>query len=651
MSNYTPKQIAELEAEIRYHLRLYHDLSTPAISDQKYDLLIDKLKEMAPDSPVLNERSQDKYGDEEPHLFPMGSLSKVKTVEEIFARFAGKKVIVSPKIDGASVALRYVGGRLALGLSRGRTETQKGKIITPNVSKIAGVPLALNSDSLPTKCEIRGEAYICKDSFYGIMDQRGYEEMPDGYANPRNLASSSLTCQDPNVVSSHKVRFLACKMVEENQDSVGFVDSQDFAQLSEYGFETPSHAIMVIDNLEKLKEIINEWDSRRAGLPYETDGIVIRLADSKEYNLLGFTGVCPRGAIAYKFEAEKKSSVVLSIERNATRTGRIVPVLNIQPTDICGSVVSRITLNNEQWLRDKDVAVGDTIEFEKANEIIPRLVRVLNRSASRVVSQTPTKCPSCGGAVSEKGKGGDIECLNDECPAKFIKHIRRILEVVEVKGLDEVSLEKMDDAGLLPELWSVFDLTEDALVKVGFGKKESENIVGSLKGISVKATHILACAGVEGWGKRMFTLLKGSPIFTDDKLLAGDFKYEELVGVAGVGPSKAKALSEAFSKDGYGKKFLFELLKRVKPIKEDEAMSKKTGGKLAGKSFLITGTLSQPRKYFEELIVENQGKLASGVSKNLNFLIAGEECGSKLSKAQALEIPVLSEKELLAMIG
>ena len=658
MSKPTAKQVSELEAKIRFHQRLYYDLNEPEISDTEFDLLWDQLKNADPHSPVLNERSQDKYGDEMPHSFPMGSLTKVKTVEEIFAKFKGKRVVISPKIDGASAALRYREDRLIVGLSRGRTETQRGRIITPNIAKINGIPLSLPSDEHMKECEVRGEAYIRKDSFFGKMDQPGYDGMSEGYANPRNLASSSLTCKDPNIASSHEVRFLACKMVQAN--GTGFVDSQDFDFLAQCGFEVPVHTVMVLDDLDELRQVVAEWDNRRAGLPYETDGIVIRLADAKEYNSLGFSGVCPNGAVAYKY-SNKSSAVttIRSIEWSISRLGFACPVAHFDPVQVGGVEISKCTLNNPTWMKEKygDISIGAKVRVDRQNDVIPGIVDVIEFGSGD--TSQPIQCPSCGAKLeydetSDGGEGAKLRCPNKiSCKAQLLDSVLNLLRKLDVKGISDAIILKLFDGGLIEQVWDVLDLTQDELVNAGFGKRQSEIIFNSVSHIETKPVNILAAVGVECWSRRMVKHLidNSNGTFTVDRLLAGDFPYDELVIVRGIGPAKAKLLADAFAPGARGTIFLSELLKRVRVTKPDGDITKIVGGKLATLSFCLSGSMPRGKKQIEADILAAGGTVKDSVGKGLSYLVSGDGSGSKTEKALKLGIPILSEDKLYSMIG
>jgi DNA ligase (NAD+) len=579
----------------------------------------------------------------------MGSLEKCKTINEIHKRLgvvgpkADGKGTISAKLDGASLSLHYENGRFVRAVTRGKTETGKGKVVTANALMIPSIPKTILSKD---HVEVRGECIILLSDWTTIADK---------YSNPRNAASGGISCQNPKETSDRKITFVACKVIVH--DSSGILrDTQPFDQLKEWGFVVPKHIEVDLYDIKALAKAIEDWLATRSEIPYWNDGIVIRIKNDEVYNELGMKSVCPNGAVAYKFENETAESTIRDIVWETGRLGFVTPVALFDMVNLGGAEISRCTLNNPTWMKEHgNPSIGAKVVVAKMNDIIPNIVKVVEVGSGK--TNQPTECPSCGTALAfadvKDGEGAKLQCTNRNCKAKLLGTVLNMLRKFEVKGTSDSTLDKMFDAKLIQNPWDIFDLTVEQLVGIGFGRVESSNIISSLKGIEAKASHIVAACGIESWGRRMFDLLlaNGKPTFTNDKLLAGDFKYDELVVVKGIGPSKARILADAFAEGEYGRRFLSELLKRVKPTKEDSNMTKEVGGKLAGKSFLITGTLSQPRKYFEALIVENQGKLASGVSKNLNFLVAGAEAGSKLSKAQAIGVPVIDEQELLRMIG
>ena len=639
----SPAEIANLEAEIRHHLLLYHDLHTPVISDQAFDKLIEKLQGLAPQSPVLSERSQ--YDGDFKHDVPMGSLAKVKTVEDLYRKFAGKTVTITPKVDGAGLMNRYHDRRLLVSATRGKSETQKGKNVTAIISAIPSIPKVVDFDG---DFEVRGEAVILKKDWELLKASN-----PE-LSNARNAASGGINSRNIEDVRGRRLTYIAYKVVFGDVDGKALhATTLDF--LSRSGFTTPDYEVTTIRSVKEAQEIVDRWAEIRKGLPYETDGIVIRVNNEKEFSDAGLTSNCWNGGAAFKYENEGAETTIVDISWEPSRIGFITPVAHFDTIELGGSKFEKCTLNNPTWMAENgNPTIGSRVIVERMNDVIPNIVSVLTSGTGN--TKQPKNCPCCGStlafAETNDGEGAKLKCSNEDCGAKAIKHVRRVLEVLEVKGMDETTIEKMGNAGLLPKVWSVFDLTQESLVKAGFGKKESQNIVASVSGLSAKPESLIAACGIEGWGRRMVCHLieNSNETFTEDRLLAGDFPYEELVEVKGVGPAKAKLLSEAFAPSARGSVFLSELLKRVKPVKAEAKPAGAPGGKLAGKSYLITGTLSQPRKHFEGLVVTNGGRLASGVSKNLDGLIVGTDSGGKLAKAQALGIRILSEEEFLDMV-
>ena len=632
-------EIAELEAKIRLWNRAYYDLNEPLVSDGEYDKAFDLLKSVAQDSPVLNERSQS-FDVDFQHKVPMGSLSKCKTVAELYKKFKGKVVTITPKIDGASNANHYNNKRLTFSVTRGRTETGKGKVVTANADEIPSIPKHIEYDG---KLEVRGEIVIKSSDWTKIQDQ---------FSNARSAASGGLRCKSPAETKARLLSYICYKTVID--EPVG-THEETLEMLKGLGFIIPVYDVVKVTSEEVLQKVVDEWAIKRKTLDYVTDGIVIRLNDENEYMKAGMTGACWNGGSAFKYENEGAETTIRDISWEPSRIGFITPVAHFDVVDLGGTKTEKCTLNNPTWMAENgNPTIGSRVIVERMNDVIPNIVSVLTSGTGN--TKQPKNCPCCGStlafAETNDGEGAKLKCSNEDCGAKAIKHVRRVLEVLEVKGMDETTIEKMGNAGLLPKVWSVFDLTQESLVKAGFGKKESQNIVASVSGLSAKPESLIAACGIEGWGRRMVCHLieNSNETFTEDRLLAGDFPYEELVEVKGVGPAKAKLLSEAFAPSARGSVFLSELLKRVKPVKAEAKPAGAPGGKLAGKSYLITGTLSQPRKHFEGLVVTNGGRLASGVSKNLDGLIVGTDSGGKLAKAQALGIRILSEEEFLDMV-
>lgn len=629
-------RIAELEKLIREHNEKYYDLDAPVIEDPEYDTLKAELESLCPDSPVLNDVGNPTFGEKHEHSVVMGSLSKCHSASEILQKFSGLEIVLMPKIDGLSMATIFSDGHMILAATRG--DGHIGEVVTPNASVITNMPSRIGNEDL---LEFRGEAYISKSDFYGIMDQPGYAGKENGLANPRNGAAGSLRQKDSSVTRERKIRFVAYEIVGAKDHHSNKLDI-----LKSFGFEVPPYRVIICNSEEVIQEAIDELKEMDTVLPYETDGIVVRINDQGFFESLGYSGKCPKGALAYKFESVKKHSKVLDIEWTTSRTGRICPVAIIEPTRISGSLVSRITLNNLAWIENIDVAIGDEILFEKANEIIPRLVSVLKRAGGigRDIN-LPLCCSSCGQDIdrpraSDGSQGIDICCMNDSCPAQFKASVLHILEKLDIKGIAESTIDKVVEAGLVKHPYEILDLKESSLKAIGFGERQSEVICKAIKTPEASKAHILACLGIDGWGRRMFETL--SKQISLDDVISNSVSIETLAATPGVGLIRAKALTEGLSIKA---SLLKGLVERIAVKKEAPR-----GTSLAGMSFCITGTLSKGRKEIQDDIIKAGGDVKGSVSAKLNYLVAGEDAGSKLDKATSLGVKILSEEELYGMI-
>ncbi len=637
MTSEITQEIVDLESKIRLYNHQYYDLHSPTVSDADYDAYYERLARIAPNSPVLLEKSQS-FDQDFLHTVPMGSLSKCKTVHELYEKFKGKQVTITPKLDGASLTNHYNLGRLAVSVTRGRTETQKGKVVTANVETIPSIPPTIGFES---HIEIRGEAVIKTSDWTTIAHM---------FSNPRNAASGGLQCQDPNDTKNRKLTFFAYKVLKADpfhthEETLKFLDAN--------GFTIPPYEVVDVTSEEILQKVIDQWGEFRKTLDYVTDGIVIRINDEQEYEAMGITSNCWNGGAAYKYETEKAETEIIDIPWETGRLGYVTPVAVFNPVNLGGATVTRCTLNNPTWMVEHgSPTIGSIIIVEKCGDVIPGLQMVLTPGSGN--TKQPTKCPSCGTDLifetNSKGEQGvKLRCPNSKgCPSQFRDNVLNALRKLEIKGLAESTLDKIIDAGLVKEPWEIFDLDLYKLICAGFGKRQSEIIQEALNDIGAKPSHILAAMGLEGWGRRMFEKLQESPAFTDDRLMKGDFPYDELCTVEGIGPSRARILADAFLPGAYGHTFLCEMLKRVSVVKQVQASA--TFTKATGKSFLITGTLSKGRSLIESDIVAAGGRIASGVSKKLDYLVVGTEAGGKLDKAQALGIKIISEDELKVLL-
>lgn len=633
-------KIEELESKIRHHNRKYYDEDSPEISDVEYDKLKKELQNLCPDSSVFDEIGNATFGQKVQHSSIVPSLPKCHSAEEIMAKFKGKRVVFMPKIDGLSLTLRYSGGNLICAATRG--DGFVGENVTANV--LAGIKTVPRNVTYKGDLEVRGEVYINPKDFYGNMDQPGYAGLKDGFANPRNAAAGSVRQKNPMETAGRNLKFvgykvLGVKEVTTQVEAMEFLKSQGF-QMCLYG------EVDMVCKVEVIQGIIDRHKLEASHFPYETDGIVIVLDSYTEYADAGIAGKYPKGGLAFKFETEKAKALVTGVEWTTSRTGRVVPVANIEPTEICGSVVSRLTLNNFEWYSQNQFDVGDTILFEKANEIIPKLVKVLDTKGN--MAAVPTECPSCGTILERDGV--DLVCNGESCPAQFLKLVRHILVKLDIKGIADSTIAALEEKGFLKEPWDIFKISEDKLVAAGFGKSESKNWVKAVTGITAEPKQVLACMGIPSWGERMFDMMFSQAGQDPKKWIVAILDGDEesvcswMLACKGVGQAKHDMFKNGM---GRGKEILSHILEHV----DIEYKEKPTGGSLGGKSFCITGTLSKSRGQIQDDISNAGGTVKSSVAKGLDYLVAGEDCGSKLDKAGKLGVKVISEQELYGMIG
>jgi len=647
--------VASLESQLRHHNRLYYDMSEPEISDDDYDVIFERLQDLEPDSPVLNERAQDSFDDDFKHVIPMGSQAKIKTADDLYERFKGHKVTCTPKLDGAGLAVHYDNGRLVMAVTRGRTETGKGKIVTPVAQVIDGIP-----SSVPETCsfEVRGEVIIMNDDFYGIMDQPGYDGRPDGYANPRNAASGALNARNPEDAQGRKLRFIPYKVLSTDLD-VSFHAKQMYS-LDRCGFMTLPFVRPLVDSIDAINAMIEKGSGWRGDLRggadmliYNIDGIVIRIDDEDIYTSKGMSGVCPNGSAAYKYQAVRSVTTLTDIEWETGRTGNVHPTGILDPVDVDGSTIGRVTLNNPTWMKQfPGLGVGATVEIEKGGDIIPNLVSVV---APGKGTKQPVECPSCGSVLgfelNSKGEPGvRLTCFDPaSCPAQKHKAIKNMLTKLEIKGIASASIAKMEASGKLEHPTDIFDFDEHDFIGMGFGPGETRKMVDALSGVHAPVENVLAAIGLPMWGRRMFAkLMNNSDAYDAERLATLDFNYDEMVMIDAVGEAKAAALFRAFLNPlTSASQFFLELTQKVTIDFPKES----TDQPLTDKSFCLSGSMSRGKKNIEMDIAAAGGATKSGISKKLDYLVAGEGSGSKSRKAIELEIPILTETELYEMLG
>lgn len=656
------QQIAELRETIRNHDRKYYVEAAPEISDLEYDRLVEQLKALeaahpeliTPDSPTQRVGEQPVAGlSQVEHRVPMLSIENTYSLPEVreFAARASKKLagetiewVVELKVDGVAVALVYEDGLLARGVTRGNGRV--GDDVTHNIRTIGDVPLRLDTESPPPLLEVRGEVYMTNSDLVRLnQDQARRDEPP--FANSRNVTAGSIRLLDPRLCAKRRLRFFC--------HGVGYVkgveakNHTDFlAALRSYGLPTTPLAECfgsidaAMEHCESLIERLHELD-------FEIDGLVLKVNDFRQRERLGATTKSPRWVVAYKFEKYEATTRLKDIHVQVGKTGAITPVADLEPVELAGTVVSRASLHNADEIERKDVRIGDVVVVEKAGKIIPHIVRVEKhlREGHPRQFHFPESCPECGAALVKDEGGVYIRCPNPKCPAQLKERLRYFAgrNAMDIEGLGDKLVDQLVNDGLVKSYGDLYRLSPEALLNLErMGRKSSEKL---LEGIAASKgrglARLLNALAIRHVGVRLSTVLADHFGSMDALIGASE---EELSEVNEVGEIIAKSVYHYLHGE-YGAATIREL-KELGLGMQAPRLPKPPGaeGKLAGKTLVITGTLSKyTRDEIKELIARHGGRPASSVSKNTDYVIAGEKAGSKLEKAQALGVPVLSEAE------
>jgi len=656
------KRVKELKELLQDANKAYYNDAQPFMADKEFD---EKLKELEtlenefdlkdPNSPTQ------RVGGETSSIFksvkhpvPLLSLDNTYNEEELndfdnrvqkILEHKNYEYLVELKFDGASLRLRYENGVLVLGATRG--DGQKGYDITKNVRTIRNIPLKLKGN-YPDVIEIRGEAFIEKEAF-ARLNQRREEEGLSAFANPRNSTAGSLKMQDPKAVSQRPLRFFAFDLLfEEEKSSVTQWEKNQL--MKEFGLPVNDYP-KVCTTIDEVHKIIKEWDNLRHELPYETDGVVIKINQSQLRNQLGSTSKFPRWAIAYKFEAEQSTTVVNEITLQVGRLGTITPVAELEPVLLAGTTVKRASLHNEDEIHRKDIRIGDTVLVEKAGEIIPQVISVVNtdRKQRGPEFEFPKTCPACSSNLIKYEGEVAWRCVNPECPPQVRIKIEHFAarDALDIEGLGESVVDQLVSEKLISNYADLYDLSVSQIILLErMAEKSAHNLI---KGISSSKEQpfekVLYALGIRFVGKTVARDLTDA--FKNLSNLRSATE-EELLAVDSIGPRIAESVIEYFQNET-NIKIINRLISAGLQfeIEEKELESRI----LEDKKFVLTGTLpSLSRNEAKELIEKNGGKTSSSVSKNTDFVLAGDSAGSKLTKAQKLGIKVLNENDFLSMI-
>ncbi len=660
------KVIEELRKQINYHNYRYYVLDSPEISDEQYDELMRQLIKLeekfpdlvTPDSPTQRVGAPPAEGFlPVKHLEKMFSLADAFDLGELRAFFErvrkllpGQKVdyVCELKIDGTAVAIVYREGRYWRAATRGDGEV--GEDITPNVKTIKSVPLVLRGEIIPAVLEVRGEAYLTKEQFLKVNEERAESGEPL-FANPRNSAAGSLRQLDPKITARRKLDFFA--------HGIGKIEGVEFEShwevlqyLNQAGFKITPFASLFTSEAE-VEAFCLEWEKKRHSLPFEIDGVVVKVNSLVQQKLLGFTAKSPRWAIAYKFPAEQQVTRLLDIEVSVGRTGALTPVAVLQPVRVAGSTISRATLHNEDEIKRKDIRIGDWVVVQKAGDVIPEIVAPVpsRRTGKEKFFQMPKVCPVCGSEVIRSEGEAVARCTGGiYCPAQVFEHIlhwgRR--GSMDIDGLGPEVVKDLLERGLVKNVASLYKLTKEDLLQVEhFQEKSANNLYNAIQASKNRPlSRLLFALGIRHVGAHLATVLAKNFRSIENLKKAS---YEELISIPEVGPKVAESVL-AFFRQPHNLEVIEELKKAGLKMEEEEEEKKET--RLSGLSFVFTGGLkSLSRDKAKELVESLGGKVSSSVSSKTSYVVVGDQPGSKYEKAKRLGVKILSEEEFLKLIG
>ena len=653
------KQRAEkLAAEINYHNDRYYNQDSPEIRDFEYDMLLRELEDIesaypeliTPDSPTQKVGgSRGEKFSPVVHSVPMESLHDSFSHDEIrdFDRKVREVVdhpvyVVEPKFDGLSVSCEYRSGVFVRGSTRGDGVT--GEDVTENLMTIRSLPKRLKN--APTFLEVRGEVYMSVAAFEEIVaQQENNGEKP--FKNPRNAAAGSLRQKDAQITAKRKLDIFVFNIQSvEGMTLSNHVQSLNY--LTELGFPTASYRSF--DNIEDVLEEIEHIDAHRGDLPCEIDGAVVKVNDFADREILGSTAKFPRWAEAYKYPPEEKETELLDIEINVGRTGALTPVGVFKPVLLAGTTVSRATLHNEDFIREKSINIGDTVLIRKAGEIIPEVLSLVRHGEVTEPYTFPSYCPSCGSKVVREEGEAAVRCTNTDCPAQLLRHLIHFVsrDAMDIDGLGPALLEQLQNAGMIKTFTDLYKLKASAVAQLDrMGEKSAENLIKAIDASkSAEIYRLVYALGIRHIGEKAAKLLC-EHFLSIDKLF--EASVEEIAAIDGYGEIMAQSVYDYFHLEGTARLIaeLKELGLEMKPL-----ATKVKEGVFLGKTFVLTGTLpTMSRKEASLLIEQNGGKTSSSVSKKTDYVLAGKDAGSKLTKAQSLGVSIISEEEFLSMIN
>ena len=650
------KKIEELRKTLRYHSDRYYNDDAPEIEDYEYDMMMRELKELeekypeydAPDSPTKKVGGvADNSFESVAHSVRMESLQDAFSKDEL-REFSNRvedtvsnvNYVVEPKIDGLSVSLEYRDGLFLRGSTRGNGDV--GEDVSGNLRVIHNIPLKLNK-SIPY-IEVRGEVYMPKKSFERVVDRQIINgEKP--FKNPRNAAAGSLRQKDSSVAASRGLDIFVFNIQQiDGVELSSHKESLDF--IKELGFNTiPTYK--KVDNIEDAIAEIDRIGEARGSLEYDIDGAVIKVDDFSQRDILGSTAKYPKWAIAFKYPPEEKQTKLLDIEIAVGRTGVLTPTAILESVHLAGTTVSRATLHNQDFINEKGIAIGDVVTVRKAGDIIPEVLCV-NEHNSNSVFKFPDVCPSCGEKVYRDEDEAAIRCINPECPAQLLRNLIHFCsrDAMDIEGLGPAIIETFVDEGLIAKTYDIYNLDFNKILSLeGFKETSANNIINSVNNSkSNDLSKLIFALGIRHIGAKAGKLL--ADYFKDIDLVM-NASVDDILQIDGFGKIMAESVVEFFSSDST--KELIAKLKEAGVNMKSTNVVEDT--RFSGMTFVLTGTLPTLKRAEASKIIESfGGKTSSSVSKKTTYVLAGEEAGSKLDKANKLGVQVISEEEFKEMI-
>ena len=674
-------RLSQLLAEVLHqHAHRYYVEDAPVITDGEYDELFRALQDLetrfpsliSPDSPThrVGGAPMDKF-EKVRHPEPLLSLGNAFDDDEIrawyqrctrglqgaFGEDVQPALAVELKIDGLALALTYQDGQLVIGATRGNGV--EGENITPHVRTITSIPLSIpvpgrSMDVIPERIEVRGEVYMRRSEF-DAMNVALEAAAQKTFANPRNGAAGSLRQLDPSITATRPLRFFSYSVGPYSGEKPPS-QSALLEQLAQFGFPVNPFAKRFEDVEEAIAYCLS-WTDKRDTLDYEIDGVVLKIDDFAQQDVLGFVSNAPRWAVAYKFPAREATTILNDITVSVGRTGTIKPEAVLEPVWIGGVTVSKATLHNEDYITDRDIRIGDVVVVKRAGDVIPQVVQPVKteRKGTEQIWQMPERCPACDTRLVRLEGEADSYCVNTECPAQFIRLVEHYASrgAMDIEGLGSKMAVLLSEAQLVKNLADIYRLhANDLLMLEGFAEKKAENLLQGIEDSKQRnLSRLIFGLGMRHVGKTTAELIVSH---FENMTQLGEATAEDLVGIEGIGPVIAQSIADWFQVER--NRILIEELNElgvnlVRLEEETPVVADGASADLIAKTFVLTGTLpTLSRSDATSLIQKAGGKVTSSVSKNTDYVVAGEKAGSKLEKAQALGIEVLDEAALLALV-